>query len=161
MPNASIPEIGKPVLLPPTARVVRADIDKRKDVSDCMPPTAGCQAYSVDGLWKTTGLCDVHFLAFEIVCPKVQKLEIWIEIAAGDCAYPVFMTKGQTIHMQTDKKTLVGLDPRGAKAAQPFFVSGNTIALAVQPKSAEVTVSVGKLVNHGGKKADPPRRGRR
>jgi hypothetical protein len=95
-------------------------------------------------------------VVFEIASTKNLNLDLTVEIATGDYAKVLFLTKTQNFPVKANEKILVGLNDIAADAAQPCFVSGNTITLAVQPKDAAVTVSVGKIVNHGGKKADPP-----
>ena len=157
MSKPPVPETGKPVLVNPQDFVPAPMMPINPG---CVPPDSQCVAYLAHDLEATIGLTDPHQLAFAITTPKMQTLELWIEIAAGDCTHPVFMTKGQKFPVHTGKNTLVGLDDIAADAAKPYFVSGNTITLAVQPKAAGVTVGVGKIVIHGGKKADPPHRSR-
>jgi hypothetical protein len=127
----------------------------------CKPPGSQCVAFLVGQLEETIGLSDPHSMAFDLTTPKKQNLELWIEISTDHYESVAFMTKGQKFPVHTGKHILVGLDSTGAKAAQPFFVSGNTVTLAVYPKDSGVTVRVGKIVNHGHKKTDPPRRGSR
>jgi hypothetical protein len=114
---------------------------------DCQPPGSECPSFYVADLQVKAGFSEVHLLVFQIASHKKQNLDLWIEIAADDYAELLFMTGKLTVPVHAGTSTLVGLDPHAAKAAQQFFVSGNTVTLAVRPKGAGVTVKVGKQVD--------------
>ena len=159
MTKCPAPETGKPLQLP--AHFHFTPLMNTDDLRDCWPPNSGCPSVSIRKLLATSHLPEIAALVWEIASTKKQSLNLRVEIAAGGYENLLFVTEQQTVPVQTGRNTLVGLDPKAAKAAQPFFVSGNTVTLAVQPKDACVTVKVGKIVNHGDKKADHPRRGSR
>jgi len=155
MSKPTVPEIGKPVLVN-SQDIGPASVNAVINPG-CYPPGSECVAFLAKDLQTKIGLSDTHQLAFAITTPKKQTLELTVEIATGDYAKVLFLTKTQKFPVKADEKILVGLDDTAADAAQAYFVSGNTITLAVQPKDAGVTVSAGKIVKHGHKKADPAR----
>lgn len=146
MTKPPAPEIGKPMLLPADTGVVLAPMEPFNNPG-CRPPGSNCPSFHAVDIQSAVNLSDIRLLVLEIDSAKKQHLDLWIEIATDDYSSLLFMTKKQAVPVQADKNTLVGLDPEAAEAAQPYFVSGNTVTLAVRPRGAGVTVKVGKIVS--------------
>src|SRR5262249_7174765 len=142
MTKPPAPQIGKPLLLPPPTSFMPATTIAFTNPG-CVPPGSECNHWLIEKVQAEIDLFAAAGLAFQIASPKKQNLELTIELATGEYESVVFITKTQTVPVQAGN-TLVGLDVEAAKAAQPYFVSGNTVTLAVQPKGTGVTVKVGK-----------------
>jgi hypothetical protein len=115
---------------------------------DCYPPTPACPvpvatyvSVPIKELQRKSRNVNIAELAFHIQNGPAQELRLMVHISEGEGKEYLwnekFVTNNYKLQAAGKSTYVIGLDHAAQKAAQPYFVPGNTLALVVLPLQKE------------------------